>query len=735
MRFSTIILSLVALVLLVMVVSCAEKAPTAEGPAQTAPASLNPHGGTGGQGVPNAAAPVDGIDSVLLPWDDDGEELNREVAAVGPERPGAVGKPRTARRIKLEAGEELWVIAKPAGEAPAQPADDQPGTGSLMAKRGEEMVPVPLKHTDVKASIAGYVSSTTVTQQFHNPFDQKIEAVYVFPLPENAAINEFVMTIGDRKIRGIIREREEAEKIYAEARAQGHVASLMTQERPNIFTQKVANIEPGKAIDVEVTYYHTMAYVDGWYEWVFPMVVGPRYNPAGSTQGVGAAPRGKPGGTGQATEVQYLKPNERSGHDIALRVEVSAPVSLEEIECKTHQVQINRPGEKRAIVEIAKSDTLPNKDFVLRYRVAGDRIKTGLIAHRDQRGGFFSLVVYPPLELKEHKRGPVEMVFLLDVSGSMSGKPIEQSKSAMRYALANMDQRDSFQVIVFSGSNRVLFERPVPVTQDNVKQAMRFVEDQAGGGGTEMLPAIDRALSNAPEDRQRFIVFLTDGFVGNEADILEMTAKKIGTGRVFAFGVGSSPNRYLMDGLGRVGRGAVAYLGLKDDGAQVMKAFLDRIASPAMTNIRVDFGSGMKTKDVYPTKVGDLFVGRPITMTGRFDGELSNTVQVHGMVEGRDTNIPVEVDRDSVTNPALASIWARHRITDLSEQMFQAPAQASEFAADVKRTALEYGLLSQFTAFIAVDSSRVTEGDHGVSVAVPVPVPEGVKYETTVPEN
>ncbi|HEV8291727.1 MAG TPA: VIT domain-containing protein, partial [Tepidisphaeraceae bacterium] len=219
------------------------------------------------------------------------------------------GDPTARRVIESQPAEELWIIGRADKQQP-QPGEQMiPGSGVLAAQLESKLVPVPLKHTDVKASIAGYIATVDVTQEYQNPYNGKIEAVYVFPLPDNAAVSEFVMTIGQRRIRGIIREREEAERIYKEARSQGYVATLLTQERPNIFTQKVANIEPGKKIDVNLRYFHTLSYNDGAYEFVFPMVVGPRFNPAGSTQGVGAVSRDDRGTSGQATEIQYLRPN------------------------------------------------------------------------------------------------------------------------------------------------------------------------------------------------------------------------------------------------------------------------------------------------------------------------------------------------------------------------------------------------------------------------------------------
>src|SRR6266478_8120993 len=238
-------------------------------------------------------------------------------------------------------GEEVWIIAR--NEKGDVPAQDAAGSGALMTRVEEKEVPLPLKHTEVRAFIQGFIGTVEVSQQFQNPYSSKIEAVYVFPLPHDAAVTEFVMTIGERRIRGIIRERNEAEALYKEAKRQGYVASLLTEERPNIFTQSVANIEPGKEILVNPKYFHTLSYVDGWHEFVFPMVVGPRFNPAGTDSGVGAVAQGNGGASQQPTEVQYLKPEERSRPDIGLTVDIQAGVPIEEFECKTHQITHQSP--------------------------------------------------------------------------------------------------------------------------------------------------------------------------------------------------------------------------------------------------------------------------------------------------------------------------------------------------------------------------------------------------------
>jgi Ca-activated chloride channel family protein len=635
-------------------------------------------------------------------------------------------------QLDVMGADEIWIIARSSDAA--QPTDDNPGSGALMATIEAKEVPMPLKHTDVRASVSGYIGSVEVVQQFHNPYSSKIEAVYVFPLPHNAAVNEFVMTIGDRRIRGIIRERKEAEEIYQQAKQQGYVASLLTEERPNVFTQSVANIEPGHDIDVVIRYFHTLEYSDGWYEFVFPMVVGPRFNPPGMTNGIGAAPRGGAGASGQQIEGQYLKPTERSGHNISLRLDVDAGVAIEEFGCKTHDVDAQFSDGKLA-VQLKPHDSIPNRDFVLRYRVAGDKIKSDLMTYRDERGGYFTFMLYPPKEMGTLKRQPLELVFVLDCSGSMDGRPITQAKAAVERALSLMERGDSFQIINFSDSASQLGPKPIEATQENVRRGRNYLRRLNGGGGTMMIEGIKAAL-DFPHDpeRLRFVCFLTDGYIGNEAEILSEIHKRLGPSRIFSFGIGSAVNRYLIDGMANVGKGAVAYLGSRDDAAEVMEDFFKRIGHPALTDIAIDWG-GLRATEVFPREVPDLFVGRPVILAGRFKGDARAEIRVSGTIGDKQIDIPVVGEADEVTaaHRGLPSVWARKKIADLADQSLNAPD--ADLPMQIKQVALDYGLMSAYTAFIAVDSTRRTEGNEGTTVPVAVPVPEGVKYETTVPER
>jgi Ca-activated chloride channel family protein len=642
---------------------------------------------------------------------------------------GSLAPSRLAAETPLP-DEEIWIIAR-GSDVVTQPVDDSPGSGALIAKVEQKEIPMPLKHTDVRASVNGYIADVEVTQQFLNPYSSKIEAVYLFPLPHNAAVNDFIMTIGERRIRGIIRERKEAEQIYQEAKRQGYVASLLTEERPNLFTQSVANIEPGQEIDVNIKYIHTLSYVDGWYEFVFPMVVGPRFNPPATTGGVGAVARGKSTSSGQSTEVSYLAPGKRTAHDISLSVDIDAGVRIEEFECKTHAVIQKVSSPEHLTVSLTPGDSLPNRDFVLRYRVAGDQIKPTLLTHRDERGSFFSLMLFPPRDLASLPRQPLEMVFVIDCSGSMDGRPIAQAKAAVERGLSLLQPGDSFQVISFSMTASKFGARPLEATRANVQRALAYVQSLQGEGGTMMIEGIKAAL-DFPHDPQRlrFVCFLTDGYIGNEAEILSEIRKRLGPSRIFSFGIGSAVNRYLIEHMGKAGRGAVAYLGPNDEAAQIMEDFFERISHPALTDVKIDWG-GLRVAEVFPGQLPDLFVGRPLVVTGRFRGDANAPIRLSGNAGGEQLQFEVPIAATaSTTNTGLSSVWARMKIAKLAEQSTYEPNP--NWAAQIKKVALDYSLMSSFTAFIAVDSTRRTAGNQGTTVPVSVPVPDGVKYETTV---
>jgi Ca-activated chloride channel family protein len=638
--------------------------------------------------------------------------------------------------------DELWVITKDKTSKTRSSSDDGYGSGTLLAHlesgaQGQKQIPLPLKHTDVKASINGYIGTTLVTQKYRNPYDQVIEAVYVFPLPENAAVSEFVMQIGERRIRGIVRERQEAEQIYREAKRQGYTAALLTQERPNIFTQKVANIEPQNEIDIELTYFNTLPYRDGAYVFSFPMVVGPRFNPPGWKDGIGAVGEKAIGTSGQKTEIPYLKPSEDSAHRLSLSVDIDAQMPIEEIHSVAHKIDKRFISDAKRQVTLLHDKVVPNKDFILRIHLAGERIKSGLVAHKGKNGTTFTMMLEPPKALEYAERAPMELIFVLDCSGSMNGVPLEKAKRAVRNVMARLGPDDTFQIIRFSNNASQLGRKPLPATVSNKRKGLRYLNSLNGTGGTMMIEGIKAALDFPHDDRRfRLVSFMTDGYIGNENQILAAIKQKLGASRIFSFGVGSSPNRHLLEEMAKVGKGAVAYVTLNDnDSDRQVDAFYRRISHPALADIQIDWAS-IGATDVYPREIPDLFVGRPVVVTGRFIEGLPTSIPVTGRIGGEKTRIQIPISNRSIGDvPALPRIWARMKIRDLSDQALLAP-NPLELAEEIKVTALNYGIMSAFTAFIAVDASRkVRGGGDGATVNVPVHMPEGVKYDTTVKEG
>jgi len=605
------------------------------------------------------------------------------------------------------------------------------GSLQVVDPNGAPKAVCPLKHTDVKAEISGFLARATVTQEFENPFKEKIEAVYTFPLPQNAAVDDMTMIVGDRTVRGKILQREEAEAVYEAAKTRGQTASLLNQERPNIFTQSVANILPGEQIKITISYVETLKYEDGAYEFSFPMVVGPRYVPGNATgaQGNGFAPD-----TDRVPDASRITPQPaaegmRAGHDLSIEVAVDAGVPIDGLTSKTHDVDVERPDDHRAVVRLKDQSTIPNKDFVLRYDVAGKKISDALLTHSSDKGGFFTLILQPPERVTVEDVTPKELVFVLDTSGSMSGFPIEKAKETMKLALDNLYPSDTFNLITFSGDEHILFPEPVPATKENLAKAQAFLESRQGGGGTEMMKAIKASMDPSDaQDHVRIVVFMTDGYVGNDMEIIG-EVQKHPNARVFSFGIGSSVNRFLLDGMARYGRGEVEYVGLNDDGSAAARRMHERVRNPLLTDISIEW-NGMPVSDVYPKTIPDLFSAKPVILTGRYTGAGKGTIRLKGKMSGRDfvREIPVDFSAQP-QHDVLATLWARTRIDDLMSQDFngaQRGTMKDEVKQSIVKLGLDYRLMTQFTSFVAVEEMIVTDGGQPRRIDVPIEVPEGV---------
>ena len=616
----------------------------------------------------------------------------------------------------------------------------------------------------MQAEISGVQARVTVTQQFHNPFKDKIEAIYVFPLHQDSAVDDMTMTVGDRIVKGVIKERGEAKRIYEAAKQQGKVASLLDQERPNIFTQSVANIEPGQAVTITIQYSQTLAWEDGRFEFDFPTVVGPRYIPGGShPQPVSGdtplpslfrrgepqrGPQGEPPvvnpdsaqATDQVPDANRITPpvieeGFRAGHDISITVRINAGLAISDLKSTLHDIKVEQPNgdPTRATVSLTDKAAIPNRDFAISYRTAGDTISDVALTHTDERGKFFTLVLQPPARVKQEQVVPRELVFVLDTSGSMSGFPMETSKAMMRRAIESLRPADRFNLITFAGNTSVLFPNPVENTEKNRRLALRFIDTLQGSGGTEMMKAIDTALGGEHDPgKVRIVCFLTDGYVGNDMAIIGAVKNHAKTTRVFSFGIGNAVNRFLMDTMAQAGRGEAHYVLTHEEASKAADKFYQRIDAPVLTDIQLDFG-GVVVEDIYPQRIEDLFAAKPVVVKGRYTKGGSGMIKLKGINAGGafQREIAVTFPEANPENTVLASQWARAKVDHLMLQDMSGAQQGEmkpELKAEIANLGITYHLMTQFTSFVAVEELRVTEGGQARTIRVPVEMPQGVSY-------
>jgi Ca-activated chloride channel family protein len=598
---------------------------------------------------------------------------------------------------------------------------DTPGALVIVDGEGKRKAMCPLRHTDVRAEISGFESRVNVTQEFENPSNEKIEAVYTFPLPANAAVDDMTMVVGERTVRGKILRREEAQAVYDAAKSGGQVASLLNQERPNIFTQSVANILPGEKVKITISYVDRLKYEDGAYEFSFPMVVGPRYIPGAGPNQVSDAARISP---------PMASPATRAGHDISIDIALDAGLPIDAIKGKSHEVELERLNAHTAHVRLKDKATIPNKDFILTYDVAGRNIQDAVLAHRSDKGGYFSLILQPPDRIPVTDVTPRELVFVLDTSGSMQGFPIEKAKETMNLALSGLNPGDTFNLITFAGDTRILFPAPVAATRANLRKAQAFLSQTSGYGGTEMMKAIQAALDGTDSQKHvRVVCFMTDGYVGNDMQIIA-EVNKHPNARVFAFGIGSSVNRFLLDRMSDFGRGEVEYVALTDDGSAAARRFYERVRNPLLTDISIDW-NGLPVADLYPQRIPDLFGAKPVIVTGRYTAGGQGVIRLRGKLAGQPfvREIAVNLPESETRNEVLAPLWACARVEDLMSQDYEGAqnhAQKPELKETIINLGLEYRLMTQYTSFVAVEEMIVTDNGQPRRIDVPVEVPEGV---------
>jgi len=612
------------------------------------------------------------------------------------------------------------------------------GRLDAMDAKGKALGSCPLKHTDVYVDIAGFIARVTVRQQFHNPFKDKIEAVYVFPLSQDAAVDRMTMKVGQRIIQGEIKERGEARAIYESARAAGKVASLLDQERPNIFTQSVANIEPGEQVDITISYSETLKWKDGEYAFSFPMVVGPRYMPGAAT---GDPTTGWAPPTDQVPDAHKISPpvtpeGTRAGHDISITVNLEAGLPMRRLDSQQHAVTVDYSNAEktRATIRLKESKTIPNKDFVLVFQTTADEIADAVLTHTDKRGKFFTIVLQPPKRVRKQLIVPKEIIFAIDKSGSMMGFPIETAKKAMRLCIEGMHENDTFNLICFEGGVGYCFDKPVRNTPENRQRALDYLASLRGSGGTEMMKAVNACLAGQDDpERVRVVCFMTDGYVGNDMAIIDAVGKNAGTARVFSFGIGRSVNRYLLDNMARAGRGEVHYILDERQADGAAERFYERVRTPVLTDVELDFGD-LKVTELYPSRVPDLFSSTPVIVKGLYKDGAKGVITLRGKTgEGKfERRINVTLPEEEPANEVLAPLWARAKVEHLMNQDLAAIQQGRAnpgIKEEILGLGLRFQLLTQFTSFVAVEHVKITQGGQARTVAVPVEMPEGVSYE------
>lgn len=586
---------------------------------------------------------------------------------------------------------------------------DEPGVDTL-----------PLKSTSVHARILGVIAEVTVTQVYQNEGSKPLEAFYVFPGSTRAAIHAMTMKIGDRILKAEIRERGAARREYATARIEGRTASLLEQERPNLFQMQVANILPGDRIHVEITYSELLVPKEGEYAFVYPTVAGPRYTQGsvdGATGGIGGAP--------------FVPESSEARGSFNMDVTLDAGMPIGELRSDTHPIEPTWTTRDQVRVALKPSESPQNnRDFILTYRLAGDQIQSGLLLTKTGGENFFLLMMQPPKRLIPEAVPPQEFIFILDVSGSMYGYPLDTAKELMKNLVGGLRTGDSFNIVAFAAGQRVWAPSgSMPSTAANRLKAWDFIDAQDGKGGSEILSAFKSAFALPREKEQaRTLVLLSDGYVNVEPKILDLIRENLGGTNVFAFGIGSSVNRHLMEGIAHVGQGESFVVTNAADAGKEASRFRKYVAAPMLSRISLKF-DGFDTFDTEPMRIPDVLSDRPIICFGKWRGEAKGNIEVTGLTGiGNYTKIiPVADAQQDGETSALRHLWARHRIQMLGDYGLLGGVVNQ---AEITRLGLAYELMTEYTSFVAVDTEIRNPGTPAVQVAQPNPLPAGSPGET-----
>ncbi len=609
----------------------------------------------------------------------------------------------------------LAVVPSPAS---AQAQDDRTLSPYFVVKGDPDVDHLPLKDTRVEIAVAGVIADVKVVQTYRNEGSRPINASYVFPASTRAAVYGMRMRIGDQIVVAKIKEREAAKQEFDRAKDEGKSASLLEQDRPNVFSMSLANIMPNDQIEIELRYTELLVPTDGLYEVVYPTVVGPRY----SSPSESSVPK-KDGWV----QSPYTHQGEKPGSALHISARISAGVPIQDLNSPSHQIlpQWQSP----TVAQLSLDDADPfqgNRDFIVRYRLAGDQIASGLILFQGEDENFFLYMAQPPRRVASEDIPPREYIFVVDVSGSMEGFPLNTSKQLLKDLIGQLRSSDLFNVILFAGDSSALSPGSLPANQENISRAIRLLEDQRGSGGTELLPAVEQAMSLPRQAHvSRSIVLVTDGYISGEQGVFDYIRANLSQCNVFSFGIGSSVNRYLIEGVAKAGMGEPFIVTEESEAQAVAARFREYIQTPLLTDIQIR-SNGFETYDVYPVHLPDLLAQRPVILFGKWRGPVTGSFELHGTT-GRGeyvTTFDVASVQPDEANRAIRYLWARSRIAELSD--YGSGDVSADRVKEIVSLGLKYNLLTQYTSFIAVREEVRNPDGSAKDVNQPSPLPLGV---------
>jgi len=553
-----------------------------------------------------------------------------------------------------------------------------------------------------------------LTQVYRNEGNQPINATYIFPGSTRAAVNGMTMTIGERRIVATIKEKEEAKQVFNAARKAGKSASLLSQKRPNVFSMAVANIMPGDEITVELTYTEILSAEDGVYEFIYPGVVGPRYG--------GDAAHAS--GETQWIQNPYLAEDTHDPVVYSIRVELNSPLPISSLESPTHVLDTRWRNEQSVQLSLRDGTDAGNRDFILHFRLQGDQILTGLTRFEANGEDYFLLVSEPPKQVLAEQVPARDYFFVIDVSGSMAGFPLDTTRELMTNLLHNLKSTDRFNILFFAGGSAVLSPQPLTATPENIALATTMLNNQRGGGGTQLYPALQKVLSmESDENTSRNIVLITDGYISAEDRIFQLVDQQLHRNNLFAFGIGSSVNRFLIEGIARAGRAEAFVVTSQEHAAQQAKRFNEYITAPALTNIRLE-ATGVELYDMEPAKIPDMLAQRPVMVIGKYRNASDNAeITLRGVSGQGEQQWSFQLQDAQASDATLPQLWARKRL----ERLYVIPAaNKGEQRERILQLGLQYSLLTRHTSFVAVDETVRNTAVNAKAVKQPLPLPKGV---------